>query len=265
MQLFPFIGTSHLFWTEIRIVGIICQFLLCSEYYPIKIQILETIELRGLFVNNFILYDEQTTALIDTGFLNGINHIEKALNKINRSIKDVDYILLTHGHFDHVAHLEKLKKISNATIVCTAAEQIHIDGKFPYKGISRVTQFLEALGRFVFNYSPILIDYQINHDEILDLFGGLKAIHLPGHSIGHIGYLHLDSKILFVGDFIDTRRRKVRFPPCIFNSFPELFPESIKKVDEMDLKGIISNHGPPLSSEEQLFRFKKFTKKYYKK
>ncbi len=223
------------------------------------------VELRGIFVNNFILYDDDTTILLDTGMLNGVNYIGKQLNKIGRTFSDVDYILITHGHFDHIVHLKKLKEKTRASVLGTQEEQIHIDGKFPYKGINRVTQFLEAFGRLCFNYSPVKIDQQIKYDETLDFFGGLKVIHLPGHSIGHVGFLHLKSKILFVGDFIDTRRRKERFPPAIFNTFPDLFPSTIKKVDEMDLKGIISNHGPKLSPEEQLHRFKKFTKKYFNK
>ncbi len=226
---------------------------------------MDFIEINGWFVNNFILYDENTTALLDTGFFKGIKGIGNALRSIGRSFSDVDYILVTHGHFDHVVHLSKLKEITQATIVGAAEEQIHIDGQFPYKGITRVTQGLEALGRFAFSYKPAKLDYAVAYDEVLDIFGGLQAIHLPGHSIGHLGFLHLESRYLFVGDFIDTRRRKERFPPAIFNSFPEAFPTSIEKVDAMKLNGIISNHGPRLSPEEQLRRFKKFTKKYWQK
>lgn len=225
---------------------------------------MKVIELNGLFVNNFILYDDKDTALIDTGFFNGTKTIRKALEKIGRAFNDVNYILLTHGHFDHAVHLKKLKELTNAPIYCSIEEQIHIDGKYPYKGINRVTGILEALGRFAFQYQSVPIDIHIKDGDILDIFGGLQTIFLPGHSIGHLGYLHQSSKVLFVGDFIDTRRRKERFPPAIFNTFPERFPESIEKVDTMKLNGIISNHGPRLSAEEQLVRFKKFTKKYYR-
>lgn len=226
---------------------------------------MEIIELNGLFVNNFILYDDKDTVLIDTGFFNGTRTIKKALENIGRGFDDVNHILLTHGHFDHAVHTSKLKKLTNAPVYCSLEEQIHIDGKYPYTGINRVTGALEALGRFAFRYQAVPIDIPIKNGDVIDIFGGLEVLFLPGHSVGHLGYLHLSSKVLFVGDFIDTRRRKERFPPAIFNTFPERFPESIERVDNMDLHGIISNHGPRLSAEEQLVRFKKFTKKYYSK
>lgn len=221
---------------------------------------MKIIELTGLFVNNFILYDEKETVLIDTGFLNGTRKIKKELNRINRDFSDVTKILLTHGHFDHVVHLKKLKELTKAPIYCSKEEQIHIDGKYPYRGWNRITGLLEALGRLVFRYEPTPIDIHVSDGDVIDIFGGVEIVFLPGHSIGHLGFLHRNSKLLFVGDFIDTRRKKHRFPPFFFNTFPERFPESITKVDEMDLNGIISNHGPRLDAGEQLMRFQKFVK-----
>lgn len=221
---------------------------------------MKTVELQGIFANNFILYDDHETALLDTGFLNGVKYIEKALHKIGREFSDVNHILLTHGHFDHVAHLPKLKKLSQAPTYCSAEEQIHIDGKYPYKGINRLTGLMETIGRFAFRYQAFPIDNVVKHGDVIPIFGGMEVVFLPGHSVGHLGYLHLPSKILFVGDFIDTRWRKVRFPPAIFNTFPERFPECIRIVDEMDLNGIISNHGPRLGAVEQLKRFKAYAK-----
>lgn len=222
---------------------------------------MKTVELQGIFVNNFILYDETETVLLDTGFLNGVKYIEKALHRIGREFKDVNHILLTHGHFDHVTHLKKLKDLTQADIYCSPEEQIHIDGEYPYTGINRVTGLLEAIGRFCFRYEAVEIDIPVKNGDLIDLFGGMEVVFLPGHSIGHLGYLHRPSKILFVGDFIDTRWKKERFPPAIFNTFPERFPESIALINEMDLNGIISNHGPRLSAKEQLERFRDFVKR----
>ncbi len=222
------------------------------------------IELNGIFVNNFILYNHKEIILIDTGFLNGISFIKNALLNIHKKLEDIDYILLTHGHLDHVVHLKKLKEISGATIICSKEEQIHIDGKYSYKGINLVCDGLEKFGRFYFNYKAIKIDHHVKDGDILNILGGIKVIHLPGHSIGHLGYLFLESKYLFIGDLVNTRRKKHRFPPAIFNSFPHLIPESIHKVYHMNLNGIISNHGPRLSPEEQWNRFRIFAKDYLK-
>jgi len=182
------------------------------------------IEIRGPFVNHFILYDEKDTVILDTGLFRGVGTVRKELEKINRTFEDVTAIFLTHGHFDHVTHLPRLKKLTNAPVYCSLKEQIHIDGKYPYKGWNRVTGALEALGRLAFRYQAIPIDVHVKEGDILDFFGGMEVFFLPGHSIGHLGYLHRNSKYLFV---------------------------------------IISNHGPKLSAEEQLERYNIFFEKYY--
>ncbi len=226
---------------------------------------MQYLELNGIFVNNFILYDDEHTVLMDTGFLNGLSTIAHALKSIGRSWDDVDAILLTHGHFDHAVHLHKIKALTQAPIYCTQEEQQHINGTFPYKGWNRITGWLEALGRFVFRYRPVNIDIHVKENDVLPFFGGMEIVALPGHSIGHIGYLHQGSKHLFIGDFVDPRRRTMWFPPFIFNSFPELFPISIRKVGNMDLNGLISNHGPRMDAGEQLRRYQEFMVKWRRK
>ncbi len=223
------------------------------------------IQVREAFVISFIVYDNNHTVIIDTGFIQGIKKLEKALSKINRSIEDIDAIILTHGHLDHTFNLHEIKRRSGALVAASPKERLHIEGKYPYKGISKICGGLEALGRGVLGYTSAPIDIEIEDYQTLDFCGGLKAIPLPGHTIGQLGFIHLPTKILFSADLVDFRTTHTRTSPAFLNTCPQFFPSTIQRVLDLDLNGIYSNHTIPLSAEQQLKRFKKFGDKYLAK
>jgi len=51
-------------------------------------------------------------------------------------------------------------------------------------------------------YGPFEITRKLKDGEIIDTAGGLKVIHTPGHTDGHISLLHLESETLITGDSI---------------------------------------------------------------
>ena len=202
----------------------------------------QIIEIRGLFVSNFIICNEKEVVLIDSGFLGGIRLLKKALASVGKTLKDIDLILLTHGHLDHTYNLYRLKELTGAPIAGSASEQAHIDGRYPYRGNTRICWALEGLGRTFFGYQTTQLDQHLTDGERIDLCGGIKAVHLPGHTTGHLGFLHEPSKTLFVGDLVRIAESKALLPPFFFNNFPEKFDQSFLKVQKMDLEGLYSNH-----------------------
>lgn len=223
------------------------------------------VEMRGVFVNHFLLYDERDTILIDTGFFVGLPAIQAALRLIGRDWSDINAILLTHGHLDHALHAAELRHRCDAALICSLLERGRLLAKHPYKGISKVCGALERLGHWGLRYRVATPDRCVEDGEVLDYCGGIRAVSLPGHTGGHTGFWHLPSNILFVGDLINNRRKRHRFPPFFLNSCPWLFPASIAKVRGLHPCGLMSNHGPERSPEEQLRRFHLFAGKYLEK
>ena len=50
--------------------------------------------------NATVVFTKEATILIDAGIASLI--IEEELNKFNKSLKDIDYVLVTHNHTDHI-------------------------------------------------------------------------------------------------------------------------------------------------------------------
>ncbi|MGL5346110.1 MAG: MBL fold metallo-hydrolase [Peptostreptococcaceae bacterium] len=121
--------------------------------------------------NVYILIDENTKkcAVVDPG---GIE--TKILNYIKSNGLELEYILLTHGHGDHIGAVKNIKSKTNAKIVAHRDEkELLLDKK---KNLSYMmhcgAQELDA-------------DIYVNDKEKLNL-GDLKLtfIHTPGHTKG---------------------------------------------------------------------------------
>ena len=100
----------------------------------------------------------------------------------------IKYIILTHGHGDHIAGVGEIKEYTNAPVL------IHKDDEHLLRDGDNNLSSMMAMGRVELSADMIVED----GDEIF--FGDLKAkiIHTPGHTPGGISIKIEDS--IFTGD-----------------------------------------------------------------
>ena len=149
--------------------------------------ILERIAVGPLAVNCYIIGCEKTRqlAVIDPG--DEVERIESAIKKNDLSLK---YILLTHGHVDHVAQLARLKNKIPAEVL------MHAEDLFLFENIS-----IQAVMFGLPDPGHPQPDRFVTDDEKLRLGElELRVLHTPGHSPGSVTYQIKDN--LFVGDLI---------------------------------------------------------------
>lgn len=134
--------------------------------------------------NNYLIIDEQSkeAALVDCSAVD--KDIEDSLNEEGAKLK---YILLTHGHFDHVAGI---RPNSDVKVVMNKGD---------LGWLNKTNQYLPMFGMPEMTIPSI--DIFVNDGDILKL-GNLeiKVLHTPGHTPGGVCYL-VDEK-LFSGDTI---------------------------------------------------------------
>ena len=124
--------------------------------------------------NTYIVIYNNKTIVIDPG---------NEINKIISEVKNIDYILLTHGHMDHIASVKELINLYNPKVYCSNKDLEFINGYIildPYFSSEK--------------YNFIFIDY---NDFNID---GIKIINTPGHSKGSVCIYFKDDNILFSGD-----------------------------------------------------------------
>jgi glyoxylase-like metal-dependent hydrolase (beta-lactamase superfamily II) len=200
--------------------------------------------IEGLAVTFHLLYDDQKkeTVLIDTGFRGELSKLERILRFLHLTWPDIKAILLTHGHLDHTGNLAEIKRLTRAPIYAHPLEQPHIDGAFPYQGASRWCGRLEAIGRKLLNYHSVPIDVRLSDGMDLPYWGGLKVIHLPGHTEGHCGFYSHQHRLLFTGDLFADYWFSAHLPFPFLNSCPQYLPTSLQKVRTLDPELVIPSH-----------------------
>lgn len=193
--------------------------------------------------------------MIDTGMVGEPIFIKRLVRRLGLKPTSIKAILLTHGHIDHAGNLAWLKEWTGARVFAHKEEQRHINGNYPYEGITRWCGRLEAIASFLFRYRATTIDDFITDGQELSFWDGLRVVHLPGHTLGHCGFYSAKHDLLFSGDMMASYFFNVHKPPAILNSCPDEFPASVEKIRELAPRLIIPSHYDRLDGELHRRRF----------
>ena len=199
--------------------------------------------IRGVMGMCHLLVDGAGAILIDTGLIGEPWEIRWQLRRLGLGADAVKAIVLTHGHLDHAGNLAWAKAWTGAPIYAHPLEQAHIDGTYPYAGITRWCDRLERTGRLLLRVGqPAPIDVPIADGDELPFWGGLRVVHLPGHTVGHCGFYSARHDLLFSGDLFASYFFNVHVPPAILNDAPEQIPGSLERARRLNPRLIVPQH-----------------------
>ncbi|MDP2959799.1 MAG: MBL fold metallo-hydrolase [candidate division Zixibacteria bacterium] len=197
--------------------------------------ILKTLIVGELETNCYILGDEKTREgiIIDPG--GDLKEIEKVLEELHLEIK---YIILTHGHSDHIGVLAELKKKTCAQILIHKEDAEMLSE--PEKNLS------------IFSSTPISAPEadKLLKDKDKIKIGNieLEVLHTPGHTQGSIS-LWTD-KIIFTGDLIFYGSvGRTDLPGGSYQKLLRSIQEKI--LDKEEDMIIYSGHGPATTVGEE--------------
>ncbi len=156
---------------------------------------------------NAYLLDAEELILIDTGYKGKHSKILEALHKLNKNPGDIKHILLTHSHPDHAGALADLVALTGARTYMHEE-----DATLMKQGLAGRLPFILSPGlinKLIFNLfmkntknenDVVVIDQLIQDNELLPLAGGIRVIHVPGHSLGQVCFLLESENLLVVAD-----------------------------------------------------------------
>jgi glyoxylase-like metal-dependent hydrolase (beta-lactamase superfamily II) len=148
------------------------------------------------FVNAFLIDDAELT-LIDTGVPGSAKKILAAVRELGRQPADIRQIVVTHCHPDHTGSLNELKQATGA-----AAAMHPLDAALVRDGVAgRPMQPAPGLlNTLIFRLmsarragqpavEAAAAERELADGEVLPFASGLRVIHTPGHSAGHVSLL----------------------------------------------------------------------------
>jgi glyoxylase-like metal-dependent hydrolase (beta-lactamase superfamily II) len=195
--------------------------------------------------NAFLVDGDDGLVLIDVGWAGAPRRIEAAVDEIGRKITDIRRIVLTHAHPDHVKGAAELKDRTGAQVLIHGADADWLrGGRVPPAGRSR------GLGRAIdrvplLHWSPVSPDALLTDGEYIGGSSGLRVIHTPGHTPGHIALLHEPTDTLFAGDAIFNRDAELTLGPAALAADPALRPDSLARLPTQ-VRTVALAHGDPL-------------------
>lgn len=181
---------------------------------------------------NMYLVMSGTSVLIDTG--TGLQS-EECVELLSESIdpKDIDRIILTHRHIDHVGGAKALSEACDATLYASEDEA---------PSLRSGDQATTAARMFGKNLDKLDVE-SIGYGDAIEIGAEkLRVIHTPGHTKGSICLYEEGTKSLLCGDTVFAYGGVGRwdFPT---GNLQELV-ESVKGLTEIPIENLYPGHGP---------------------
>ena len=178
--------------------------------------------------------------MIDSGIGEGFEKIVENIRSLNLDPEKLKYIIVTHGHIDHIGGLSKFKERFNVEIIAHEMESKMIEeGKgtgADWYGVS---------------YKPCKIDRKIKGGKGEVRVGryDLKLLHTPGHSPGSmVCYLDIKGKRILFG-------QDIHGPYFIPGADSKLARKSLKKLIKLVADILCEGHFGVYEGKEEVRQY----------
>jgi glyoxylase-like metal-dependent hydrolase (beta-lactamase superfamily II) len=200
-------------------------------------------------VNSFIVErDDGRISLVDAGMAAHGGRILAAVAEIGRRPADIDEILVTHAHADHVGGVPAVAAAGGAAVRMHAEDaDMAAVGRshrewHPAPGLFNRLLYRAVLRGYDDRMDPVTADTTVADGDVLP--SGFRVIATPGHTIGHVCYLWpAEGGVLFAGDAAS------HFGPLRLTVNYEDVEEgrrSLARLGDLDFQVVCFAHGRPI-------------------
>lgn len=227
-------------------------------------------------VNTYLLEDEPLT-LIDSGPNSGkaLDELERQLDALDHGIEDLELVIITHQHIDHLGLVDIVAKRSGAEVaaldkLAPFVENFGVDAERDDEeaaalmlrhGISEevVRALRQVTGSFRAWGSKAHVTRPLKDGEEIELRDRrLEVQHRPGHSPSDTTFWDEDRRILVAADHLI---RHISSNPLISRPLDGsaertqalvTYLESLKRTRELPAEIVLAGHGEPITDHAAL-------------
>jgi glyoxylase-like metal-dependent hydrolase (beta-lactamase superfamily II) len=216
-------------------------------------QIVPNVYAIPLGMVNAFLIDADEPILIDTGIPGSAGKIIEAVRELGKQPADIRHILVTHCHADHTGSLAVLKAETGARAYMHPLDAAMVrQGESMRPAEPGPSLLLKLMVPLLMRGRPTgieaaEIEYEVEDGTELDLAGGLKAIHVPGHCAGQLAFLWPQhGGVLFAAD---TASNMFSLGWAIIYEDLEEGIRSLAKLATLDFEVACFGHGKAIIGE----------------
>lgn len=176
--------------------------------------------------------------LIDTGVSSNFRYLVRCLKQLGLKAKDVDLVVLTHEHFDHIGAAAFFFKTAVIAAHRLAANKIELQDEFV-----TLTKYQDAASK------PFYAHLWLEDGTNIALGNyELRVIHTPGHTSGCICMYELTQRLLFSGDtvFAGGTLSEIAASGNISD-----YVDSVERLSTLRITELCPGHGRVSSTPEQ--------------
>lgn len=192
------------------------------------------LDFHGTIIHPILLWDQEMAVLIDTGFPGQIEDIRVAMEKVGVSFDKLKVIILTHQDIDHIGSLPEIVQEcgNNINVYAHDLDKPYIQGDLPLLKDGHLD-----------NPPKGKVDDTLKDGQELPYCGGIRVIHTPGHTPGHISIFLKQSKTLIAGDSMYSVNGiigGIHAPTTLDIKAARL---SLEKYVDLDIDSVVCYHG----------------------
>jgi glyoxylase-like metal-dependent hydrolase (beta-lactamase superfamily II) len=216
--------------------------------------------IEDAYTNWYLIEDGGRLTVVDAGVPASWESLQAALKALSRTPADVDAVVLTHGHFDHVGFAERARRElgvpvwvhdNDVPLMRHPLQYGHERPRWRYFATQvQALPIVAALTRSRAWWPDKVQEVRRYGPGPLDVPGSPRAIFTPGHTLGHCA-LHLpDRNVLIAGDAIVTLDPYTarRGPRIVAGAATADSPRALASLDallETGARTVLVGHGDP--------------------
>jgi glyoxylase-like metal-dependent hydrolase (beta-lactamase superfamily II) len=229
----------------------------------------DIIKISSMAANCYLVLGDEPY-LVDTNVPKARKKIMEALSENDLKPEDLQYILITHHHYDHTGSVAELKRLCGARLAAGKEDAPVIDGSQPQPGPSDLGFMGRLMGKLPDSwiqsyqrFDKVDVDLELKDGDVLEDLG-LEVLGLPGHTPGGVGFYDRERKRAFVGDMVAFMMGRVGPPFLSYSHDKDEILRSIERLAELDLEYAFPGHGKVVGPDASI-KIKELANKLTKK